>query len=42
MRSILLAISLYGPNVDEVLIVDGSGRPMPDVVAALRRSRSGH
>jgi DNA polymerase-2 len=26
----LLAISLYGPNVDEVLIVDGSGRPMPE------------
>jgi len=26
----LLAISLYGPNIDEVLIVDGSGRPMPE------------
>ncbi len=25
----LLAISLYGTNLDEVLIVDGSGRPMP-------------
>ena len=25
----LLAISLYGPNLDEVLIVDGSGRDMP-------------
>ncbi|HEY5808939.1 MAG TPA: DNA polymerase II [Povalibacter sp.] len=26
----LLAISLYGPNTDEVLIVDGSGRTMPE------------
>ena len=26
----LLAISLYGPTIDEVLIVDGSGRPMPE------------
>ena len=26
----LLAISMYGPGIDEVLIVDGSGRPMPD------------
>jgi DNA polymerase-2 len=26
----LLAISLYAPGVDEVLIVDGSGRDMPD------------
>ena len=26
----LLAISLYAPGVDEVLIVDGSDRPMPD------------
>ena len=26
----LLAISLYAPGVDEVLIVDGSGRPMPE------------
>jgi DNA polymerase II len=26
----LLAISLYGADVDEVLIVDGSGRPMPE------------
>jgi DNA polymerase II len=26
----LLAISLYTPEVDEVLIVDGSDRPMPD------------
>jgi len=26
----LLAISLFGPEVDEVLIVDGSGRPMPE------------
>jgi DNA polymerase-2 len=26
----LLAISLYGPEVDEVLIVDGSARPMPE------------
>ncbi|HEY8519261.1 MAG TPA: DNA polymerase II [Gammaproteobacteria bacterium] len=26
----LLAISLYSPEIDEVLIVDGSGRPMPD------------
>ncbi|HKE95065.1 MAG TPA: DNA polymerase II [Povalibacter sp.] len=25
----LLAISLYGPQIDEVLIVDGSGREMP-------------
>ncbi len=26
----LLAISLFSPDVDEVLIVDGSGRPMPE------------
>jgi DNA polymerase-2 len=26
----LLAISMYGPDIDEVLIVDGSGRPMPE------------
>jgi DNA polymerase-2 len=26
----LLAISLYGPGIDEVLIVDGSGRAMPE------------
>jgi DNA polymerase-2 len=26
----LLALSMYGPGVDEVLIVDGSGRPMPE------------
>jgi len=26
----LLAISLYGPHIDEVLIVDGSGRTMPE------------
>jgi DNA polymerase-2 len=26
----LLAISLYAPDVDEVLIVDGSDRPMPE------------
>ncbi len=26
----LLAISLYGPGIDEVLIVDSSDRPMPD------------
>ena len=26
----LLAISLYAPGVDEVLIVDGSDRPMPE------------
>lgn len=26
----LLAISLYGPSVDEVLIVDGADRPMPE------------
>ncbi len=26
----LLAISLYGAGIDEVLIVDGSGRPMPE------------
>ena len=26
----LLAISLYAPGVDEVLIVDGSARPMPE------------
>jgi DNA polymerase II len=26
----LLAISLYGPGVDEVLIVDPAGRPMPE------------
>jgi DNA polymerase II len=30
----LLAISLYAPGVDEVLIVDGSGRPMPDKAKA--------
>ncbi|HEX7114743.1 MAG TPA: DNA polymerase II [Steroidobacter sp.] len=26
----LLAISMYGPGIDEVLIVDGSDRPMPE------------
>lgn len=26
----LLAVSLYGPGMDEVLIVDGSDRPMPE------------
>jgi DNA polymerase-2 len=26
----LLAISMYGPDIDEVLIVDGSDRPMPE------------
>ncbi|HEX7044248.1 MAG TPA: 3'-5' exonuclease, partial [Burkholderiales bacterium] len=26
----LLAIALYGPQIDEVLIVDGSGRAMPE------------
>ena len=26
----LLAISLYAPGIDEVLIVDGSDRPMPE------------
>lgn len=26
----LLAISMYGPSIDEVLIVDGSARPMPE------------
>jgi DNA polymerase-2 len=26
----LLAISMYGPTIDEVLIVDGSSRPMPE------------
>jgi DNA polymerase-2 len=26
----LLAISMYGPGIDEVLIVDGSERPMPE------------
>jgi DNA polymerase II len=26
----LLAISMYGPGIDEVLIVDGSGRAMPE------------
>jgi DNA polymerase-2 len=26
----LLALSMYGPGIDEVLIVDGSGRPMPE------------
>ncbi|HEY8554179.1 MAG TPA: DNA polymerase II [Burkholderiales bacterium] len=26
----LLAIALYGPGIDEVLIVDGSGRAMPE------------
>jgi DNA polymerase-2 len=26
----LLALSMYGPGVDEVLIVDGSGRSMPE------------
>jgi DNA polymerase II len=29
-RGRLLAISLYGPDVDEVLIVDGSNREMPE------------
>jgi DNA polymerase-2 len=29
-RGRLLAISLYGPDVDEVLIVDGSDREMPE------------
>jgi len=26
----LLAISMYGPEIDEVLVVDGSGRDMPE------------
>jgi DNA polymerase-2 len=30
----LLAISMYAPGLDEVLIVDGSGRPMPEKATA--------
>lgn len=30
----LLAISLYAPGIDEVLIVDGSNRPMPEHATA--------
>ena len=30
----LLAISMYAPGLDEVLIVDGSGRPMPENATA--------
>jgi DNA polymerase II len=35
----LLAISLYAPGVDEVLIVDGSGREMPDGALAVADER---
>ena len=37
----LLAISLYGHGIDEVLIVDSSGRAMPERAVALRRRSSG-
>jgi DNA polymerase-2 len=36
----LLAISLYAPGVDEVLIVDGSGRPMPESATACADERA--
>jgi DNA polymerase II len=36
----LLAISLYGPGVDEVLIVDGSGRGMPEKAIACADERA--
>jgi DNA polymerase-2 len=36
----LLAIALYGCGVDEVLIVDGSGRPMPEKAMALANERA--
>ncbi|MFO7306073.1 MAG: DNA polymerase II [Gammaproteobacteria bacterium] len=36
----LLAISLYSPEIDEVLIVDGSGRAMPERATACRDERA--
>jgi DNA polymerase-2 len=36
----LLAISLYSPAHDEVLIVDGSGRPMPERATACADERA--
>ena len=32
----LLAISVYGLGADEVVIIDGSGRPMPERAVAVR------
>lgn len=32
----LLAIAMYSPDVDEVLVVDGSGRPMPPQAIACK------
>jgi DNA polymerase-2 len=36
----LLAISMYAPGIDEVLIVDGSGRPMPEKATRCADERS--
>ena len=36
----LLAIALYGPGVDEVLIVDGSHRAMPENAVAVANERA--
>ena len=36
----LLAIALYGPGVDEVLIVDGSARPMPENAIGFANERA--
>jgi DNA polymerase-2 len=36
----LLAISLYGPDTDEALIVDGSGREMPEKATACADERA--
>src|SRR5437870_4892152 len=36
----LLAIALYAPGVDEVLIVDGSDRPMPENAIACTNERA--
>ncbi len=36
----LLAISIYAPGLDEVLIVDGSGRPMPERATACLNERA--
>jgi DNA polymerase-2 len=36
----LLAISLYSPEIDEVLIVDGSGREMPEKATSCADERS--
>jgi DNA polymerase II len=36
----LLAISLFAPGVDEVLIVDGSGRPMPEFATCCANERA--